>query len=309
MPGQKLSAQLSGMADDANSAGAKLTGVAKGIYDGWFGSGGTGSAEDVLAAMSAMRDRIIAPYTVATFTSSTASWPRPAGSDFYAILIGGGEPGANGVTDSSSRALGGLGGSYIVQSLDSASLPATLDIEVGSPGARSRVRVGNGAFTGAVLADSGPHGSAGGVADTFGYSTTASAPGNGGGGGHIAGGTVYAGQPGGSTPAAVGGSGGQEGQGGDNGSGIRHGKPGTPGGSVSTGALVKCGGAGGGGGGAGNGGGGFGAKGGNGGNGAAGGFPGGGGGAGGCSHKNDGGAGTNGIGAGGGAGVVWILYR
>lgn len=304
-PGQKLSDQLSGMADDANSAGSKLTGVAKGIFNGWFGSGGTGSADDVLAAMSAMRDRIIAPFNVVTFTASVANWAKPPLSECYAILVGGGMPGDAGVTHSASRSAGGLGGSYIVQKLDVASLPAVLDIEVGAAGSRSRVRVGNGSYTGTVLADSGPHGSPGGVVDTFGYSATDSRPGNGGAGGNMADGKVYSGLNGEATPAAVGGAWGGPGPS----SSDRNGRPGSPGGSVSVGALVKCGGGGGGGGGCGNSPPSF-NRGGNGGDGGAGGFPGGGGGAGGNAWNSPtGGAGTNGAGGPGGAGVVWILYR
>lgn len=295
-----LSHELGALSDDVAGIDPLLADTSKALYNGWFGSGGDGSLADILTGLGAIRDVTLAPYTTATFTSDTANWPRPECSEMVAILIGGGQNGGNGTPGNSGNPGGaqGLGGSFVVQQLDVASLPATLDIQVGSAGNRSRVRAGNGSFTGTVLTESGIPGSAGGQATPFGYTGSASAPGDGGVGGQ--GGTAP------STPGVTGGAGtpSAAAAGGTAGNGGATNVPpgaGGPGGSVSSAALTKCGGGGGGGGGG---------KPGNGytrgGAGGAGGYPGGGGGGGGGGTLQQN---TPAVGGPGAAGIVWVIYR
>lgn len=306
LDGQILKSSVQGL----EQLGEDVVAGFKSLFDGWFGSGGTGSPSEVQYTIEAIKDAVINGYTVATFTSSQLNWGKPNCTEMVAVLIGGGQNGQAGIDAGADiGASGGLGGSYTVQQLDVASLPAALDIEVGTAGNRSRVRIANGANTGAIIAESGPHGAAGGQATAFGYSGTASAPGNGGygaaGGSWIGGRNPTAGGPGTPTPAALGGTAGAAGPlngntpGGDGGAG----------GNVSVAALTKCGGGGGGGGGAGAGGAPF-TRAGNGGKGGPGGYPGGGGGGGGGRGINSTyGSGDQGPGGPGATGVVWIFYR
>jgi hypothetical protein len=280
----------------------------KGIFDGWFGSGGTGTPAEVQQTMEAIKDAVINGYTVQTFTTSTANVPKPTGTEVIAILVGSGQLGTAGTKGVSSGTVGapggngGLDGSYIAIQLDAPSLPSTLDIQVGANGAKSYVRAGNGAYTGTILAESAAPGSPGGIQTALGFTATSSTPGAGGKGGNGS----YTGDVG-ATAGTAGepstlGAGGTAGAGGSS--------PGTggAGGTVSAGAPVKCGGGGGGGGGGGSG-----AVFGNGragGPGGNGGFPGGGTGGGGggayaASSSGNGGA----PGSVPGGGCVWLFSR
>lgn len=264
------------------------------IWNGWFGSGGTGTPAQTQYVIESIKDAVINGYTVHTITSDEANWAVPPHTEFNVILIGGGQNGGGGGSSwggsLAAGGSGGLNGSYIAQAVDLTGITA-LDTKIGTAGNKSYMRVANTTtpHTGTIIAQSPAAGSPGGIAATFGYTTTTSTPGSGGAG--EGGGTGHAaGQPGVSTPAATGGA-----VGGNNGV---YGLPGGTGGNVSAGATTKCGGAGGGGGGtavfAFN----------TGGSGGAGGYPGGGGGGGGC--------GLNVSGAGGGpgaVGVVWYYYR
>lgn len=296
---------LNALTASVATAVANTSAVITNIFRGWFGRDpDTVDPQEVQYTIEAVKDAIISGYNVVSHTSHTANWPRPDCSEMVAVLIGGGQNGPAGID---GGVAGGLHGSYIVQQLDVDTLPSAFDIEVGSAGNKSRVRVANGSFTGAILAESGDHGTAGGQRTAFGFSGTASNPGNGGAGGH---GTQTSspgtnGSPGGITPAAAGGSAGQ----GSGSTGV-NGGDGGPGGNVPIGAVTKCGGGGGGGGGGGYVSRGLGQGGTNGGAGGPGGYPGGGGGAGGGRGLNQSfGNGAHGPGGPGAAGAVWIFYR
>lgn len=303
-----LTGVLANLVDGLTKVGNDLGSVIKGLFDGWFGGGGTGSPQEVQYTIQAIKDAVVNGYTVTTFVSSQVNWVKPQCTEMVAVLIGGGQNGAEGVDGPQGPgALGGSHGSYIVQQLVVADLPSALDIQVGTAGNRSYVRSANGSHTGAIIVESGPHGSLGGTATTFGYAGTASQPGSGGfgaaGGNTIGGREPTPGGPGVPSTAAVGGSAGaagvNAGDGGDGGAG----------GNVSAGALTKCGGGGGGGGGRGGGGAAF-QSAGNGGRGGPGGYPGGGGGAGGGRGLNATyGNGNQGPGGPGATGVVWLFYR
>ncbi|UOW92918.1 minor tail protein [Mycobacterium phage Leopard] len=299
--------KVSGLPDLANNV---VSGF-KGIFDAWFGSSsGTGSPAEVAQTIEAIKDAVISGYTVTTFTSSQTNWARPSNiTEMIAVVVGGGQNGQNGINnDGTVVRPGGLHGSYLAQNLDVTTLPAAFDIAVGTAGQKSYVRVANGSHTGAVVVESPAHGSAGGIATAFGLSQTNSAPGNGGAGGmayNSTEGEAHSNTPGatgGSSGLAAGGSGGSAAPGGSN-AGANGGNGGA-GGTVSAGALTKCGGGGGGGGGGARS---FAFTGGTGGSGGPGGYPGGGGGSGGNATNVLGGtAGSAGAGA---AGVVWLFYR
>ncbi|AUV60806.1 minor tail protein [Mycobacterium phage Rem711] len=290
----------------------KTNQIVEDVAAGWAGTTPTGTPTSVFDTMAAVRDAVLAGYTVSTFTSSTTNWARPTDLvEMVAIVVGGGQNGQAGINNTGTSVRpGGLHGSYLAQALDVATLPAAFDIAVGTAGQRSYVREANATpHAGAVIVESPAQGSPGGIATAFGLSLTSSAPGNGGAGGMAynsddppTGHSATAGAAGDPSGLAAGGTGGSAAPGGSN-AGARGGDGG-PGGSVSAGALTKCGGGGGGGGGGGRN---FSFTGGSGGNGGAGGYPGGAGGSGGNGSGVLGGtAGSAGPGA---PGVVWLFYR
>lgn len=257
----------------------------KAIFNGWFGgSSGTGSEAEVTYVIETIKDAVINGLTVSTFTSSTTAWPVPTHVEITGVLIGGGE--------SASGGTGGQHGSFLATPLDLTGISA-LDIQIGTAGNISYIREANVTpHTGALIAQSPLHGSAGGSAvqgGIFGLTPTNSLPGSGGDGGSGGPGGTEA-TPGQDSALAVGGARGAAGN---------FGAHGQPGGSVSAGSQIKCGGAGGGGGGRANvvlnGGG----------NGGAGGYPGGGGGGRGAGW----GGGPNGSVGPGAPGVVWLVYK
>ena len=262
-----------------------------GIWNGWFGTGGDGSAPQVIYTIETIKDAVLNGYQVHAFTSSEVGWAVPAHTEFHALLMSGGQPGGGGGSGGNGTpgGTGGLDGSYLAQVLDLTGVTA-LDVAVATAGNRSYVRVANVTpHTGTQLAISPPHGAPGSIATTFGYAPSTSAPGKGGTGGAVNG-TVST--NGGSSAIAAGGVGG-----GWNGFGV--GLPGGDGGSVSAGASTKCGGGGGGGGGGSHGvfqGGGAGGN---------GGYPGGGGGGGGAGAFPAPGGG----GGAGAPGVVWGYWK
>ncbi|MEH3135345.1 MAG: hypothetical protein PGN30_10135 [Mycolicibacterium neoaurum] len=260
------------------------------FFNGWFGSGGTGTVFDVTYTVEAIKDAFINGDKVTTFAFDEVNWPVPAHTLCTAILIGGGETGGFGGDFNVGGGTGGAGGrhgSFKAVAIDLTGI-THLDVKVGAAGQLSYIREANTTtpHTGTVIVESAPHGTAGGISTTYGFTPTVSTPGSGGAGATGGGSGVQ----GVSTPSATGGAG-----------GINNGFagfPGSPGGSVSAGAQTKCGGAGGGGGGAAtatfNGGG----------VGGAGGYPGGGGGGGGTSRTAPGS-----VGGPGAPGVVWLFYR
>ncbi|WP_158636077.1 hypothetical protein [Tsukamurella sputi] len=288
----------------ADSAKSDLGDVITGIFNGWFGSGGTGSTAQAQQTIEAIKTAVLNGWTVQTVTS-TATWTRPAGlTDCVAVLVGSGKNGANG-NSYNDIAIGGLGGGFIAQSLDINSIPSSLTITVGTNGAVT-------SFGSLVSTTPGN----GGIANEFGYAATSSLPGNGGNGGR---GYFY--NQGTSTPApgsagTVGGASalGAGGTAGGYSSGSAGGAGGA-GGAVSAGTPTKSGGGGGGGGAGGSNSAGdssspgIGNTGRNGGNGGNGGYPGGGGGAGGGGGWGGYGSGSNGTGGTGAQGVAWIFTK
>ncbi|AJA43320.1 minor tail protein [Mycobacterium phage Sbash] len=298
--GQVAAGAVEGLTDLTND----VVGGFKGIFDAWFGgSSGTGTPAEVQQTIGAIKDAVISGYTVSTFTSSQTNWARPTDiTEFVVAMCGGGQNGVTGGTPNGGAR--GLGGSWIVQPLDPSTLPDFLDLAVGTAGQRSYVREANGSHTGTLIVESPAHGSQGGIATQFGFTSTSSTPGNGGVGGYGSDspptGVSRDGSAGTGNSLAVGGAGGAA----ASGVGPTVGSPGQPGTTILPDVLTKCGGGGGGGGGGGQT---QGFTGGKGGAGGAGGFPGGGGGGGGGGDTVFGGSG--GSGGPGGAACIWLFYR
>lgn len=262
--------------------GDNIRGALTGIFNGWFGAGGTGTAVEVTYTIEAIKEAVINGATVHGFAFDEVAWPVPAHVEAKGLVFGGGQSGGD-VT-------GGLHGSLIASNMDLTGITA-LDIQIGTAGNRTFIReAATPPHTGAILMESPLHGSAGGVTNEMGLLTpTTSLPGSGGIGGLGGPGAAVA-TAGELTPLAVGGAAGPNGPAGGNG---------TSGGSVSTGSQTKCGGGGGGGGGGANG---FlGA----GGNGGAGGYPGGGGGGAGRGWSG----GPNGVGGPGAPGQAYLYLK
>lgn len=291
---QGLTTALGDLGEGVQGAVNNLAAIAASIFNGWFNStGGTGTPAEVTYTLEAIRDAVINGETVVTFAFDEVNWPVPTMMPDTVgtwIVIGGGQPGGNGGDASIGGGVGGIGGlhgSYKSVQVDLTGI-THLDIKVGAAGNRTYVREANTTtpHTGTVIVESAPHGTAGGISTTYGFTPTTSLPGSGGNG--ATGGGV--GTAGGSTPAATGGAGA--------GNNAFYGLPGGAGGSVSAGAQTKCGGAGGGGGGSAVVGFNIGGVGG------PGGYPGGGGGGGGTSRNMGGTAGGSGA-----PGIAWFFYK
>ncbi|QMU19365.1 hypothetical protein [Gordonia rubripertincta] len=273
----------------SNGISGIFTAIIGGLFNGWFGGGSVGDPLEVQYTIEAIKDAIINGYNVETKVQS-GTWTKPANlTELIVICVGCGQNGANGVTDTATRAAGGLGGGYVAQQVPVEDLPSSISYTVGtSNGASSTF----GSYASTTPGQ-------GGISSSFGFTPTTSLPGNGGGGGlgNRSGVDSTAGLAGQSTPLAAGGAGGARGTGANNGS------PGSAGGNANPASVTKCGGAGGGGGG--------GAQTSfvipfSGGPGGPGGYPGGGGGGGGGSSLNGGSNGAGGIGA---TGIIWIFWR
>lgn len=223
--GKAQSAQTNAAAAQSTAVSVQgdLGDVVKGIFNGWFGSGGTGQAAQAQQTIEAIRVAMENGYTVSTVTSST-NWPRPDRlTECVVVMIGAGEDGQPG---NGSRA-GGRGGGFVAERLDPASIPANVAITIGtSNGAPS-------SFGNLVIASPGRNGVAqpGDIA----YAYTTSAPGDGGVGGDQT--NAIPPTNGTSSALATGGS-----------AGTGNGGYGQNGQNVPTNSRVKCGGSGGGGG-------------------------------------------------------------
>ncbi|WP_431840637.1 hypothetical protein [Gordonia hongkongensis] len=273
--------------EKAVSADSGVKTISMGAHNGWFGGGGTGDPQEVQYVIEAMADAIINGYNVETKVTS-GTWTKPANvTELVVVLIGCGENGDNGTNQSLPGAAGGRGGGFLVQQLDPATVPTSVSYTVGTNGAPS-------SFAGVVTSPG-----SGGIATAFGYTETASKPGNGGVGGK--GGAqdspATAGGDGQSSALAAGGAGGAA-------STDETSRLGKAGANVSAGSITKCGGGGGGGGGGGP----SGVPQRAGGAGGPGGYPGGGGGGGGGKSATIGIV-DNGAGGIGATGVIWIFWR
>ena len=285
-----------------------LTEIAQAIFSGWFGGGGgVGTPQEVKYTIESIKQAVVNGSIVDTMVVS-GDYVVPECSELKAILIGGGQNGADGQPpdegSSVKIAAGGLSGGFLAETLDAASLKGkTLSVTIGAPGSPTIIMNGGSEV---ARCDSG---TAGGISvGVEGYTLTTSVPGNGGrgGAGFMKGWVSNTPEAASATP----GTGSAKGTGGSAGGPSNEGtvgQPGTAGGNVSAGALTKCGGGGGGGGGEGrpltiadkyDGG-----------AGGPGGYPGGGGGGGGGAAKWLSTAGISGAGGIGAVGVVWFVWR
>lgn len=264
-----------------------IEGIINGIHNGWFGGGGVGDPQQVQYTIEAIADAVINGYNVETKVTS-GTWTKPANiTELVVVAIGCGKNGANG--NGSSVAQGGLGGGYLAQQIDPTTVASSTPYVVGTGGNPS-------SFGSHVVTTPG----GGGIATSFGYTTTSSTPGRGGNGGKgysDGSGAATPGQSGEGSALAAGGAGGAA-------STNNTDQLGGAGSNVSAASVTKCGGGGGGGGGGGP----------NslgqqqGGAGGPGGYPGGGGGGGG-GRSSIIGVEPNGAGGIGATGVIWIFWR
>lgn len=225
--------------------GANVTGIAKNIFDKWFGgTSAAGTPAEVAQTIEAIQQAVIGGWTVDVFTTN-GTWTKPANLiECWMIAINGGGKGMPGGTSQTNADIvpGGLGGSsggYIGQQIDPASIPASVPITVG-PGASTNGADGGITSLGSLVSGS-PDGS--GISTIAGFTPTTSTPGRGGNGGQATGSGGSRGQDGGATPLAAAGIGGN----GINSTGTA--QAGTAGGNASLSAPTKAGGGGGGGGG------------------------------------------------------------
>ena len=225
--------------------GANVTGIAKNIFDKWFGgTSAAGTPAEVAQTIEAIQQAVIGGWTVDVFTTN-GTWTKPANLiECWMIAINGGGKGMPGGMSQTNADIvpGGLGGSsggYIGQQIDPASIPASVPITVG-PGASTNGADGGITSLGSLVSGS-PDGS--GISTIAGFTPTTSTPGRGGNGGQATGSGGSRGQDGGATPLAAAGVGGN----GINSTGTA--QAGTAGANASLSAPTKAGGGGGGGGG------------------------------------------------------------
>lgn len=248
----------------ADASAAQTTAVAvrddlgttiAGIWDGWFGSGGSGSPAQAQQTIEAIKVAVLNGFTVEAFTSG-ATWNRDTAAiytEFYAVCIGGGNRGQTGGTSNSTNAASanggvrGLGGGFLSQQIADSDIPTSVIWTIGQA-ASSPGGIGTRTSFGS-LAQSSP-GSGGISTPGGGYAATSSMPGDGADGGS-AGYTASSGSGGYSTPGQAGGASalGTAGSGGSAGSGGGTSGAGTAGGAAPVTGPTKSGGGGGGGGG------------------------------------------------------------
>lgn len=179
-----------GTVEGLTALGNKVGGIATGIYNQWFGGGGTGTVTEVEDTIAAIKSAVAAGWNVAIFDTSNPAWPVPTNfTQATGIVINGGGKGKNGQATNSTTAPGGLGGSdggYLAAPLDLTGIvpgSSTLNITVG---AAATVAGNNGVQTsikfGATTLLAGSAG-ANGIATPEGLVGTTSAPGRGGNGG------------------------------------------------------------------------------------------------------------------------------
>lgn len=276
----------------ASAAQAAAEDTAAAVYDGWYGSGGTGDPLEAQQTILAVRDAILAGYSAQGF-SANGTWSRPVDCiECIVVAIGCGIAGSAGQVEWGGQ--GGLNGGYVAQTLPRDGIPESLSVTVGATSAAATTITGTG-----VSVSSTRYGSAGGIVSAAGYLYSTSKPGRGGRGGNAGSRAGQDGERGEASALASGGPGGR------GHSSSQVGDAGAVGDSVSVSNGVPCGGAGGGGGGAGNT---NGTR--NGTNGGAGGFPGGGGGGGGAGAENGVlGNGTPGSGGTFGKGAAWVIWK
>ena len=238
------------------TAVASLAELFAGIFNAWFGgTAGTGTPEEVVTTIEAIRTTVQGGWTLQTFTSSNASWSVPpelaAAVEAYAGVVGGGGKGAAGGTVTTGSAgvaraggAGGVGGGYSVAKFDPAILGSTLAVTVGAAASTSGANGGTSSIGSIVSSIPG----AGGIASLTGFIDTSSKPGDGGAGGDAVTNTSATnGAAGSSSALGAGGSGGALYSGSAIGS--VSGGTGGKGGAGQTSDTPICGGGGGGGGG------------------------------------------------------------
>lgn len=234
---------------DLADFGDDLRGVAKAIFDKWFGgTGGTGTVAEVETAIASIKSAVANGWTVYFFTTSDPAWPIPAGiTQMVGCVFNGGGRGDNG-TIGGSGGDGGSHGGYLSADLDLTGITPgvdTLNVAVGAAATTAGAHGGASSikFGSTILLQGAPN--ARGIASAQGLLATTSAPGAGGHGGSVTGtGTFSAATAGENSGVATGGS---PGSGTSSGSA---GGAGTAGGDGIWVSVPLAGGAGGGGGGA-----------------------------------------------------------
>lgn len=243
-------AQLLGIRWDQADANEQNNELLKlGIVNGFRGTTGSVTIDQVPEVMQSIRAALINGYTVETFTYNQ-TWnrdPNAVYTEFYPVAIGGGGKGFTGqsnVGNNSTTYYGGdpgRHGGYISESIPDADIPTALHWSVG---AAASVPGADGGVTSCELVSSIP--AANGMWTIGGYAPTTSAPGAAGKGGNAvySTSTALAGSDGSGSSKAAGGTGGAAA------SGAGTGNPGSAGGTADLSGLGKAGGGGGGGGGA-----------------------------------------------------------
>ncbi len=116
----------------------------RGIFNGWFGSGATGTVFEVTYTIESIKDAVVNGYTVHTITSDEVNWvvPSPLPAEFNVGMFSGGKTGNNGSSGGGGGGIGGLHGSYIVHRVDLTGITA-LDTRIATAGNLSYVREHN----------------------------------------------------------------------------------------------------------------------------------------------------------------------
>ena len=311
---QSINNQANAGVANAAAADGKVVSTNTAIYNGYFGSGGTGTSTQVQTTVQAIKTKLDGGWTVQVL-NTTGTWTRPWSSgsadtpkEFWAICIGSGMGGGKGSSGGTTNVdygggAGGTPGGYTAQQINPGDIGATVSYTIGQGGSGGTAFGNQGASqqsTFGSLAASGAGGSTSSIASLFGfYDATSSTPGKGGSGGigSSSSGDSTDGAAGASTPLASGGAGGKRGTGTVAGTAATSG---STGGTATLTGQTRAGGGGGGGGGGRHG------TTGTVGVGGAGGFPGGGGGGGGGAYL---GLSSGGNGGAGGAGVIILLWQ
>ena len=195
--------------DTANTASTAATSAANAnvatntaVYNGFYGSGGTGTSTQVQATVAAIKTKLTSGFNLQTITDvGSGTWTRPwaPGSvdepkEFWAICFGSGGGGGAGqyitTSGSTTGGNGGAGGAYAAVQIAPTDIGSTVSYTVAA-GASGATTNGGAATSGAQTSFGSFITTIAGrafVSTQFGYYTTDdSQPGSGGKGGAISG--------------------------------------------------------------------------------------------------------------------------